>query len=259
MTRKTSPPRPALPLLLMALALLASCGPRGEGPLVLAAASLQGPLDRAADAWVAKGHARPALSYAGTPALARQVEAGAPADLFVSADTEWMDELAERGLVRADSRATLARNELVVIDRRSGPVPPPGSGVAIRMALDGTERIAVADPDSVPAGRYAKAALERLGLWSRVRPRLVPTENVRAALALVERGAVPLGIVYATDARESATVGVAGAFPSGSHPPILYPIARTTTSTHPEADGFRRFLLGPDGQAILRRAGFRSP
>lgn len=259
MTRQTSRLRSALPLLLVALALVAACGLREGGPIVLAASSLQGPLDEAADAWARDGHARPVLSYAGTPALARQVEAGAPADLIVTADRQWMDELAGRGLVRADSRAVLATNELVVVDSRPGPVPVLAPGEAVRRALGGSERVAVADPDSVPAGRYAKAALERLQLWVTVRPRLVPTENVRAALALVQRGAVPLGIVYATDARQSTTVRVAGAFPPDSHPPILYPIALTTASTHAEADGFRRFLLGPAGQAILRRAGFRSP
>ncbi len=246
------------PLLLFALALFSSCGqPRADGaPLVLAASSLQGALDEEADAWTAAGHARPVLSYGGTPAIARQIEEGAPADLFVSADTAWMDELAVRGLLRPDSRAVLATNTLVVVAAGAGPDRVGGDAVA---GLAGDGRVAVADTDSVPAGRYAKAALIRLGAWPAIRPRLVPAENVRAALALVERGAAPLGIVYATDARASAKVRVVGVFPADSHPPIVYPIARIARSASTEAEGFRRFLLSAKGQAVLARHGFGRP
>ncbi len=250
---------------LSATALLLTAGCSSEpanGPTVLAASSLQGPLDEAADAWVKAGHARPILSYAGTPAIARQVEAGAPADLIVTADTQWMDELARRDRIEPDSRANLATNTLVLIQPSSTP-PRPASEAATRQALAGVGaragRIAMADPDSVPAGRYGKAAITSLGLWPTVAPHVVPTENVRAALALVERGAAPLGIVYATDARASTKVRVLWHFDAGTHPLVVYPLARVRGSRDDTADEFRRFLLGPPGQRILARQGFGPP
>lgn len=259
MTRQTSRPRSALPLLLSALALLAACGlGEGKGPTVLAASSLQGPLDEAADAWVKAGHARPVLSYAGTPTLARQVEAGAPADLVVTADGQWMDELARRDRIEPDSQAVLATNTLVLIQPSSAPSSP-ASEAAMRRTLEGSGRIAMADPDSVPAGRYGKAAITSLGQWPTVASRVVPTDNVRAALALVERGAAPLGVVYATDARASAKVRVLWHFEAGTHPLIVYPLARVRGSRGGAADDFRRFLLGPPGQRILARHGFGPP
>ena len=249
---------PIRPVLLMLAGLLVSCS-RPEAatpPLVLAAASLQGALDEAADRWAAAGHPRPVLSYAGTPAIARQIEAGAPADLFVSADAEWMEELAARGLIRADSRAVMATNALVLV---AGPgITAPASN-DLGAVLNGNERVAIADPDSVPAGRYAKASLNALGLWGAVEPRLIPTENVRAALALVERGAVPLGIVYATDARASARVRVVSRIPARTHPPIVYPLALMTASRNADAEPFLQFLLDREGQAILARHGFGPP
>lgn len=243
----------------VALLLITGCSSEpANGPTVLAASSLQGPLDEAADAWVKAGHARPILSYAGTPTIARQVEAGAPADLIATADTQWMDELARRERIEPDSRADLATNTLVLIQPSSTP-PQPTSGLATRQALTGAGRIAMADPDNVPAGRYGKAAITSLGLWPTVAPHVVPTENVRAALALVERGAAPLGIVYATDARASTKVRVVWHFDAGTHPLVVYPLARVRGSRDDMADEFRRFLLGPPGQRILARHGFGPP
>ncbi|MCW3835765.1 molybdate ABC transporter substrate-binding protein [Sphingomonas canadensis] len=248
-------------LLLAALLLGAAPAPPQpqRGPLVLAAASMQEALNEAADLWARKGNARPVLSFAASSALARQAAAGAPADLFVSADREWMDFLQARGRLVPGTRADLAGNRLVLVARSGDarPVPlRPGSPLA---AMLGNGRLAMADPDSVPAGRYGKAALTRLGLWNALAPRVVRAENVRAALALVERGAAAYGVVYATDARASARVRVAGVFPADSHPPIRYPIARLNRGPQPaKAEAFRRFLLSAEGKAVLARHGFQT-
>ncbi|MBI1403536.1 MAG: molybdate ABC transporter substrate-binding protein [Porphyrobacter sp.] len=244
--------------LLLSLLLFAVTPVRAEerGPVVLAAASLQEAMSDAADAWAARGHPRPVISFAGSSALARQIEAGAPADLFLSADEEWMDHVAARGLLRKGTRSDLLTNRLVLI------APADSSlrlAIAPRFALArslGTGRLAMADPDSVPAGKYGKAALRALRVWDSVADKLARAENVRAALALVERGAAPLGIVYATDARASRRVRVVDTFPQGSHPAITYPLAVLRRSTHPDAAAFRAFLLSRAGRAIFARHGF---
>lgn len=229
---------------------------RGPAPLVLAAASLQEALGAAADGWAALGHARPVISFAASSALARQVVAGAPADLFISADEQWMDALAARRLIVTPSRAVLVTNRLALIAPAISRVRLPiTQGFPLARAL-GSGRLAVADPASVPAGRYARTALTRLGVWRSISPRIAAAENVRAALALVERSEAPLGIVYATDARASRKVRVVGLFPAASHPPIRYPIARLVSATSPDAEPFRRFLLSAEGQTIFRRFGF---
>ena len=240
----------------LALAPLAASADERKGPLVLAAASLQESMTAAADAWAKRGHPRPVVSFAASSALARQVEAGAAADLFVSADEAWMDELAQRNLIVPASRATFLRNRLVVVSLKARhvriPVRPPA---AVARVL-GAGPLAMADTGSVPAGKYGKAALEKLGVWDQVRGKVVAAENVRAALALVERGAAPLGIVYATDAKASPSVRIAGVFPEATHPPITYPVARLATSTNPDAEGFRRFLTSRAGKSIFARYGF---
>lgn len=240
-------------LALVTMALPAAAQERA--PLVLAAASMQEALTDAADAWARAGHERPRLSFAASSALARQIAAGGRADLFISADSDWMDDIAKRGLVVAGTRAVLVRNQLVVVSRPGLPRVVATKGAALARLLGGGA-LAMADPDSVPAGKYGREALTRLGAWEAIAPRVVRAENVRAALALVERGAAPYGIVYATDARAASGVQVAGVFPPRSHAPIVYPIARLTAGTSPEAEGFRRFLLSRAGQAILARRGF---
>jgi len=230
-----------------------SAGAQRRGPLVLAAASLQEAMSSAADAWARQGHARPVMSFAASSALARQAEAGGAADLFVSADEAWMDYLAHRGLLAPGTRADLAGNRLVVI------VPAASrarvtTGTLARQLSAGP--LAMADPGGVPAGRYGKAALQHLGAWAAVERHVVSGESVRAALLTVERGAAPFGIVYATDARASAKVRIAGVFPAGSHPSIVYPLARLKASSNAEAEGFRRFLLSSAGKAIFVRYGF---
>jgi molybdate transport system substrate-binding protein len=245
--------------LLLLVSLLGSpAAAQGRGPLVLAAASMQEAIGAAADAWARRGHARPALSFAASSALARQAAAGAPADLFVSADQDWMDDLARRKLLVPGTRAVLAGNRLVVVARRGQAAVTSMRGAALGKRL-GAGPLAMGDPDAVPAGKYGKAALERLGAWEAVAPRVVRGESVRAALTLVARGAAPYGIVYATDARIAPDLTIAGVFPRGSHPPIVYPVARLTASRHPQAEAFRRFLLSADGKAIMRRFGFTAP
>lgn len=230
-----------------------------RGPLVLAAASMQEALEDAATAYTRRGRPRPVLSFAASSALARQIAAGAPADLFVSADEPWMDDLEQRGLLARGTRANLAGNRLVLVAPANSRVRLSlRPGVDLTRALGGG-RLAMADPDAVPAGRYGKAALTRLRAWPAVEARVARAENVRAALALVERGAAPLGIVYATDARASRAVRVVGVFPAASHPPIRYPIARTARSRDVDAERFRRFLLAPPGRAILSKYGFTTP
>jgi molybdate transport system substrate-binding protein len=244
---------------LLWLAAVALAGPavaQERGPLVLAAASLQESMNAAADAWAAQRHPRPVISFAASSALARQIEAGAPADLFVSADVEWMDVLQREKLIRAGTRANFLGNRLVLIaPAGSRTALRIGRGFAIARAL-GDGRLAMADPDAVPAGRYGRAVLTTLGVWPGVAGKVARAENVRAALALVERGEAPLGIVYETDARASAKVRVVGVFPAASHAPIVYPLALTAVSRHRDAEGFRRFLLSRAGRAIFLRYGF---
>lgn len=225
-----------------------------SAPLVLAAASLQESMNAAADAWAGKGHARPVLSFAGSSALARQIASGAPADLFLSADEPWMDYVEQRGLLVPGSRVPFLGNRLVVV--QSASAPRISADIPLSRVL-ASGRIAMADVEAVPAGKYGKAALERLGLWSKVQGRVVRAENVRAALALVERGAAGWGIVYATDARASRRVRAFRMFPASSHPPIRYPLARLKTSRSPDAEPLRRFLVSREGKAIFARFGFQ--
>jgi molybdate transport system substrate-binding protein len=252
--------RALVALLLLALAPAAHAGSVDRrGPLTLAAASLQDAMTQAAGAWAAKGHARPVLSFAGSSALARQIRAGAPADLFISADEDWMNDVERAGALAPGTRADIAGNRLVLVAPLRQPMRLTiAPNMPIARALGGS-RLAIADPEAVPAGRYGKAALIRLGVWSTVAPKLARAENVRAALALVERGEARLGIVYATDARASRAVRIVGVFPAATHPPIRYPIARLRKSGHPDAEGFRRFLLSREGRAILVRFGFSVP
>ncbi len=244
---------------LLALLLAPAAIAQERGPVVLAAASLQESLTEAANVWAAMGHAKPVLSFAASSALARQIIAGAPADLFLSADEQWMDAVASAGMLRPGTRTTLLGNRLVLIAPASSKVRlAPARGFALAKAL-GTGRLALADPDAVPAGKYAKAALIVLGVWTGVAAKTAPAENVRAAMALVERGVAPLGIVYATDARASKAVRVVGIFPASSHPPIRYPVALLKTSRSGGAADFRAFLLSKQGRAIFARHGFANP
>jgi molybdate transport system substrate-binding protein len=225
---------------------------------VFAAVSLSDVLQawaaRSADAGV-----RLRFSFAASSTLARQIEQGAPADLFISADEAWMEHLAARGLINVGSRRVLATNRLVVV--RSGPAvdgEPPESVGALRDALLGGDRdgrIATGDPAHVPVGRYAQAALQRLGLWEAVQRRLVRTDNVRSALAFVERSEAVAGIVYATDARVARRLRVVARFPQDSHPAITYPAALLRGAS-PAAHEVWKRLFGTQTRDLLREAGF---
>ena len=229
---------------------------QAKPPLVLAAASLQESLTAAAEVWAAKKHERPVVSFAASSALARQVEAGAPADLFISADEAWMDEVAAKGLIVPQTRVTFLTNRLVLIAPANRPLRVRIAPNFPLAAALGQGRLAMADPDAVPAGKYGKTALTSLGVWAAVAPNVVRAENVRAALTFVERGDAAAGIVYATDARASRRVRVVGIFPQSSHPRIAYPLALLKSATSPDAEPFRRFLLSPAGKRIFARFGF---
>ncbi len=241
---------------LLALAATPVAAQPTKGPLVLAAASLQESLTAAADAWAAKGNPRPVLSFAASSVLARQIDAGAPADMFIAADEPWMDFLANKKLIVPGTRTSFLTNTLVLVAPASRPfklaITP---GFALAAAL-GNGRLAMADPDSVPAGKYGKAALTNLGVWRAVEARVVRAENVRAALLLVARDEAAAGIVYGTDARAAKDVVVVGTFPEISHAPITYPLAIVAGSRHPGSAGFRAFLLSDAGKAIFAKYGF---
>ncbi len=246
-------------LALSGLALLAACAddPEPTGPVVLAAASMQEALEDAADRWAAQGHLRPVLSFASSGALARQIAIGAPADLFISADKTWMDWVAQEVTIRDGSRADLAGNTLVLVAPAGSALTFPAKG-GWASALGGG-KLALADPDAVPAGRYAKASLLSTGVWDEVKDHVALTADVRGALALVGRGDAALGVVYASDAKAEGDVRVVGTFPESSHRPIVYPMAIPARSRHPDADNFRLFLLSEKGQRILAAHGFTPP
>src|ERR1700675_2469713 len=210
--------------------------------LVFGAASLKNALDEADAQYQRDAGHKVVVSYGASSALAKQIENGAPADIFISADLDWMDYVAEHKLIKPETRFNLLGNKLVL-------VAPADSSVNLAIAPSfplaqalGNGRLAMADPAAVPAGKYGKAALEALGVWSSVSSKIAPAQDVRATLLLVSRGEAPLGIVYQTDAAADKGVKIVGAFPESSHPPIIYPIAVTTASTNPDAAAYIGFL-----------------
>ena len=224
--------------------------------LVFAAASLKNALDAINEGWQRDTRRPVTASYAASSTLAKQIENGAPADLFISADPDWMDYLQQRNLIKPESRSDLLGNSLVLIAPVSSTVKLTiAPGFALAAALGGG-RLAMADPAAVPAGLYGKAALEKLGVWSSVANRIAAAENVRAALLLVARGEAPLGIVYRTDAAIEPGVRIADTFPSDTHPPIVYPIALTASSDNPNAPSLLVFLRGAAARAQFQKAGF---
>ncbi len=234
---------------------------------VMAATSLTDAMRELAPAWAAKGNALPRFSFGASSALARQIEQGAPADIFASADEPWADYLQARNLIVAGTRSSPLGNTLVLIAPADEPgtIGPStiglgpitiGPGVDLLTRLGPQGRIATGDPAGVPVGKYAQAALEHLGIWAAIAPRLARTDTVRAALLLVERGEAPLGIVYATDAAASKGVRVVGTFPEDSHPPITYPFALTKHGDTPQGRALLAFLTGPEAAPVYRRLGF---
>src|SRR3974390_2267312 len=225
-------------------------------PVLFAAPSPKTAPDAIAADWRNKTGKIVAISYASSSALARQVEQGAPADIFFSADVDWMDWLQQRNLIKVDSRETLLGNALVLIAPADATVSrklPPGVDLG---AAVGDSRLSVSEIKSSPAGRYTKAALEALGMWAGVESKLAQGDTVRAALAFVARGEARFGIVYATDARAEPKVKVVDVFPASSHAPIVYPMALVASSTNPEAAAFLPYLKSPPASQRFLEQGF---
>jgi molybdate transport system substrate-binding protein len=227
--------------------------------LVFAAASMKNALDEADAAYKSAGGSAVTASYASSSVLAKQIEQAAPADIFISADSDWMDYVATRSLIKADSRANLVANRLVLI-------APKMSDAKIEIAPNfplaaalGEGKLSMGDPGSVPAGLYAKSALTKLGVWDQVRGHVIGAENVRAALAFVSRGEAPFGIVYETDAKIDPGVRIVGVFPENSHDPIVYPVAITAQSHNDEAGKYLAFLKSSAAREIFQKYGFIMP
>lgn len=246
----------ALTVLLLCVT-MGSHAARADAPVtVFAAASLKNALDAVATAWKTETGNEVTISYAGSSVLAKQIEQGAPAAIFVSADLDWMDYLDKRHLVDAGTRKNLLGNRLVLVAPKASTVAldiAPGFDLA--GALQGG-RLAMADTSSVPAGKYGKAALVKLGVWKSVESRVAQAENVRAALAFVARGETPLGIVYRTDAIAEPAVRIVGTFPDETHAPIVYPAALVAGAASPGATAFFNYLSTPAATAIFKSQGF---
>jgi molybdate transport system substrate-binding protein len=245
----------ALRWIAAALAVALMAAPVQAAPVtVFAAASLKNALDEVG-AQYARNGGEARFSYAGSSAIARQIEQGAPADIYVSADADWMNYLVQRKLVVPSTRRDLLTNRLALIAPADSKVALKiGRGMPLAKVL-GQRRLAIAGPD-VPAGKYAKASLSALGIWDGVSGRLAQAENVRMALQYVARGESPLGIVYDTDAKVEPKVRIVGLFPEGTHPKIVYPAAVVAASKNPDAAKFMAFMSGPQAAAIFRKYGF---
>ncbi len=245
-----------LAAVLLGLAAPAPAAAQSGNVLVFAAASLKEALDGVAARWRKETGKTAVISYAASPALARQIEQGAPAEIFISADLDWMDHLAGKALIKAETRSNLLGNRLVLIASKTSPAAVrigPGFPLA---SLLGDGRLAMADVRAVPAGKYGKSALEALGVWNDVAGRVVQAENVRVALILVARGEAPLGIVYRTDAVADPSVKVIGTFPEESHPPILYPVALIAGAAHPDAAAFLAYIKSAAARPLFAASGF---
>jgi len=229
---------------------------QGRDLLVFGAASLKNALDDANAQYQRDAGHKIVVSYGASSALAKQIENGAPADIFISADLDWMDYVAEHKLIKPATRFNLLGNKLVLIaptDSRINLTIVPNFPLARAL---GNDRLAMAEPSAVPAGKYGKAALEALEVWASVAGKIAPAQDVRTTLLLVSRGEAPLGIVYQTDAAADKGVKIVGAFPESTHPPIIYPIAVTTASTNPGAAAYIGFLKSPAAKPAFEKQGF---
>ncbi len=227
-----------------------------KGPVVFAAASLKNALDGVNAAWKQESGKEAIISYAASSSLAKQIAQGAPADVFISADEDWMDYLAERKLIQPATRFNVLANTLVLIAPKNSTLEATIAPSFPLASLLGHGRLAVANVDSVPAGKYAKAALLKLGVWEAVKDKTAQAENVRAALALVSRGETPLGIVYGTDAHSDPKVKVLATFPEATHPPIIYPAAETIAARSSDAAAFLAFLKSSAARSVFEAEGF---
>lgn len=251
-------------LLFVAFSLLAFCA--GHFPparaqektiTIFAAASMKNAVDDINAAFTQQSGIKVVSSYAASSALAKQIEASAPADVFASADLEWMDYVAQKKLIKDDTRVSLLGNRLVLIAPKDSKIDTVTIGPGFDLAkLAGDGKIATGDVKAVPVGKYAKAALEKLGAWQAAEPKFAMAESVRAALTLVARGEAALGIVYSTDAKVEPGVKIVGTFPADSHPPIIYPVAATATAKA-EATDYLAFLRSSAAKTILEKYGFK--
>jgi len=224
--------------------------------LVFGAASLKNALDEANNLFLFENGSGIKVSYGASSALAKQIENGAPADVFISADPDWMDYIAERKLINPETREKFLGNKLVLITGANSNVALTiGQNFPLAQAL-GNGRLAMADPAAVPAGKYGKAALQKLGVWASVANKVAPAQDVRAALLFVSRGEAPLGIVYQTDAAADKNVKIVATFPESTHPPIIYPIAILASSTNGVAPVYVQYLLSPKAAPFFEKQGF---
>ena len=221
-----------------------------------AAASMKNALDDVNKAYTAKTGVKIVPSYAASSALAKQIEQGAPADVFISADTAWMDYVSNKKAINEPTRVNLLGNSIVLIAPKDSKIDKVTIDQGFDLAkLAGDGKVVTGDVKAVPVGKYAKAALEKLGAWTAVEPKMAMAENVRAALALVARNEAALGIVYSTDAKVEPGVKIVGTFPASSHPPIVYPVAATSTA-HKGTDDYLAFLRSSEAKAIFEKYGF---
>lgn len=244
--------------ILVALAVVATMPAASAAEIVVfAAASLKEALDDAVRVYENQSGDTVKISYAASSALAKQIENGAPADVFISADLDWMDYLQRRNLIKPQTRKNLLGNRLVIVAVADSDLHlEVKRGFDLAGALKGGH-LAMADPDSVPAGKYGKSALEKLGIWDSVRAAVAPAQDVRATLLLVSRREAPLGIVYATDAAADPRVKIAGVFPDDTHPPIIYPAALTANSRNPDGARLLAFLTSQAARPIFEKRGFK--
>lgn len=247
----------ALTAVAVALAMAGVASAAERGLMVFVAASTADAMQEVSDRFAAQSDVRVRLSPASSSMLARQIANGAPAHAYLSANPAWMDYLEQRGLIVAETRVDLLGNNLVLVapsDSTLSLVIEPGFSLA---ALLGDGRLAIGDPDHVPAGIYAKAALETLGVWHEVAARLVRAIDVRSALVFVARGEAAAGVVYSTDAAISPRVRIAGVFPAATHPPIVYPFGLVSDGIRPAAERFAAYLSSPEAREIFLRHGFK--
>ncbi len=247
-------------LLVTSIFLTLSAPSQAGSVTVFAAASTTEAMQEIIEAFDARGDHDATVSFASSSTLAKQIENGAPAQVYIAANPKWMDYLAERDAIAADTRTDLLGNSLVLVAPVDSVLQTEiRKGMALASFLD-DDRLAVGDPDHVPAGQYAKASLQHLGIWDAVEPRLARGKDVRAAMAYVERGETPLGITYRTDAAASKRVKVLDTFPADSHPPVIYPAAIVSDAAEDAAAvAFFNFLRGPDARVIFDRHGFSKP
>jgi molybdate transport system substrate-binding protein len=229
---------------------------QGADIVVFAAASLKNVLDAINMQWQKETGKKAAIAYASSPSLARQIEQAPPAQIFISADLDWMDYLAQKKLIKPETRSNLLGNRIVLISPKDKAHPievKPGFDLA---KILGEGRLSIANVYTVPAGKYGKAALEKLSVWPSVASRLAQAENVRAALLLVSRGEAPAGIVYQTDAASDSNIEIIGTFPEDTYPPIIYPIALTANATHPDAAAFLAYIRSGKTMPLFEAHGF---